>query len=436
MWLQSIAIVAALLAVGAALAEWVHPAAALAWLAGGFLLYAAWHLVHLARLSRWLAAPRPDEVPAGVFGVWSWVLERLAQHEREQEERRARVAGELDRVRSAVDRLPDALVVLDRSDHVVWANRAAEHLHGIDGVQMPIHHHVRQPDFLAYLQGEGPADGLRMQLAGRPGRVYELRLHPASDGQRLMITRDVTEQTHVDAMRRDFVANVSHEIRTPLTVISGFVETMLDVPLDEATRRQYLETILKQAGTMRQLVEDLLTLSSLEHGRPPPPDERIDLHALLSAQVADARALSAGRHEVSLALGEPRWLIGQPNELASAIRNLLTNAIRYTPAGGRIEVDLRLRDTEACLSVRDTGIGIPPEHVPRITERFYRVDRGRSRDMGGTGLGLAIVKHVLQRHQAHLSVQSTLGAGSTFTVRLPAARITLDAAQARSAASD
>ena len=432
MWMRSLAVIASILGIAAACAWWLSEAAAALWLALALVGYALHHLAHLARLDRWLALPQQRELPHGL-GAWSRVLDRLARFVKSEAETRQALAAELERIHAAVDRLPSALIVLDRFDHVLWANRAAEQLHGIYGLQLPIHHHLRQPAFLAYLQSSRSASaatdaGVQLQLPAHPGRTFLVKLYDAADAQRLMITQDVTDQIRIDAMRRDFVANVSHEIRTPLTVISGFVETMLDLPLDEAARQQYLQTILQQAGTLRQLVEDLLMLSTLEHGSNSATHEPVPIHALLRALVDEARTLSGGRHAITLALDGPQAVRAHPSELQSAVRNLLTNAIRYTPAGGSIDVRWQRTGAEGWIVVQDTGIGIAPEHVPRLTERFYRVDRARSRDTGGTGLGLAIVKHIVQRHQAQLQIKSRPGAGSTFTIRLPAARLIDEAA--------
>jgi two-component system phosphate regulon sensor histidine kinase PhoR len=224
-------------------------------------------------------------------------------------------------------------------------------------------------------------------------------------------------------MRRDFVANVSHEIRTPLTVVAGFVETLLEMDLPEDERRRCLEMARRQTDTMQRLVEDLLTLATLESASQPTDAQTISVEPLLQAMLADVRALSGGRHGFDLKVESKAALRAAPGELDSAVRNLLTNAVRYTPDGGVITVAWKVIDGEGLISVRDTGIGIAPEHVPRLTERFYRIDRGRSRETGGTGLGLAIVKHVAQRHQARLEIASRVGTGSTFTLRFPASRV-------------
>jgi two-component system phosphate regulon sensor histidine kinase PhoR len=248
------------------------------------------------------------------------------------------------------------------------------------------------------------------------------------------MSRDVTQAERLDAMRRDFVANVSHELRTPLTVVNGFLETLLDAqpPLDEI-RQRHLQLMHEQATRMNRLVEDLLMLSRLEAEETPLVDDDVDMPALVAELEAEARVLSAGRHEV-LSAAEPIRARGSRDELRSAFGNLVSNAIRYTPSGGRIALAWRAHDDGAAFEVQDSGIGIAAEHLPRLTERFYRVDRSRSRETGGTGLGLAIVKHVLMRHHGRLLVDSEAGQGSTFSAWLPAARLQVGPAPLRRAA--
>ncbi|MCM5570567.1 phosphate regulon sensor histidine kinase PhoR [Burkholderiaceae bacterium FT117] len=429
-FLRYLAAIVAILAVGLLLERFARPGLAFWWMATAFGLQSLLSAAHLAQLNHWTALPRNRELPAGM-GPWRGTFDRLARFVRQEADARAEMLGELERIHAAVDRLPDGLVVLDRFDHVVWSNVAAQELHGIFGARRPIHHFIRQPEFHAMLASGEAAQPIRLTLPGRPGRIYELRLQGAQRDQRLLITRDITEHARLDAMRSDFVANVSHEIRTPVTVIAGFAETLLTLDLDERERRTYLESILRQSSTMQRLVEDLLTLSTLEASIDrPPDDETVDVHEMLRALVDEAKVLSNGRHAFELELLGPRRVDGIAAELESAARNLLTNAIRYTPDGGRISVSWSVHDGEGWISVRDTGIGIAPEHLPRIAERFYRVDRGRSRETGGTGLGLAITKRIMLRHQGSLHVASELGKGSTFSLRLPAARLRADDAGA------
>jgi two-component system phosphate regulon sensor histidine kinase PhoR len=398
------------------------PLAALWWLIAGLTLLAGYHVLYLTRLHHWAALPRQREVPLGI-GSWGHALDRIGRHMRQDSQERAQTAAELERLHAAVNLLPDGLVVLDRHDHVQWGNRAAQDLLGLFGTRRPIDHFVRQPEFLAYLKEGDFSRAVSMTLPSAPGRRFSLKIVPADDAYRLLITRDITESSRLEQMRRDFVANVSHEIRTPLTVVAGFVETLLDMDLPPAERRRCLEMVQRQTDTMQRLVEDLLTLATLESASLPPEHEAVPVAPLLQALVADARALSAGRHRIELAVESDDGLRGAPKEIDSAVRNLLTNAVRYTPEGGMIGIGWKTTGGEGQLWVRDTGIGIAAEHLPRLTERFYRVERGRSRETGGTGLGLAIVKHVAQRHQARLEIDSRIGVGSTFTLRFPPARV-------------
>jgi len=426
---RSLAAIAIIVAAAAALALYVSAAAAVWWLGIVFVAYAVVQTLYMVRLHHWSSLPRNRPLPAGI-GPWRPIISRLARFVRQETDTRNELGSELERIHAAVDRLPDGLVVLDRYDHVLWANDAAEDLHGIFGTRRPIHHFVRQPEFARFLQANESGSTVRVQLPNQPGRTHELRLHRTQGDQKLLITRDVTNQAKLDAMRSDFVANVSHEIRTPITVIAGFAETLLTLDLDDAARREYLGSILKQSQTMQRLVDDLLMLSSLESGADELQEEQVDLHRLLESLLDEARALSHGRHELSLELDGPRRLLAAPGEIESAVRNLLTNAIRYTPDGGKISIRWRVQDSDGRIAVRDTGIGIPAEHIPRITERFYRVDRGRSRASGGTGLGLAIVKRIMHRHQGRLEFESVPSRGSTFTLCLPVSRLVPDPAPA------
>ena len=265
-------------------------------------------------------------------------------------------------------------------------------------------------------------------------RKLSIQLLPYGEGQQLLLSRDITDLTLADSMRRDFVANVSHEIRTPLTVLAGFVETLQSLPLDPEQQQHYLDLMAVQANRMQTLVSDLLTLSRLEGSPPPSVSEQVALAPLMAQIEADARALSALQGSTGEPVHDlvfvptPAWhLLGARSELQSALSNLVSNAVRYTPAGGRIEVAWRVLGNEVLFTVRDTGPGIAPEHLPRLSERFYRVDRSRSRETGGTGLGLAITKHVVQRHGGELRIESQLGVGSTFMLLFPTQRVQFDA---------
>jgi two-component system, OmpR family, phosphate regulon sensor histidine kinase PhoR len=333
--------------------------------------------------------------------------------------------AEIAQRRQITNAIPDGLFLLNSDNRIVWCNQAALVLHSLDAfrdIGKPIAQLIRQPEFVAYLADDTRPDPV-MQI---DERVLSFHLEASSDGARLLLTRDVTERERLDRMRRDFVANVSHELRTPLTVVGGYVETLIDLPLPKADEQRYLNLIGAQTGNMQRLVEDLLTLARLENEDLPMEDTAIDLQRLTQDVIADAKALSAGAHtfEAEITAANVR---GSANELRSAITNLLSNAVRYTPAGGAIKVrvhtngqataDVNEQSDHVVLEVSDTGTGIAAEHVPRLTERFYRVDRSRSRETGGTGLGLAIVKHVAQRHHARFEIESVVGTGSTFRLR-------------------
>ena len=421
-WLNALRWPAIALGVAAALAWLVSAETAAWWLGGAMACYSLWQVIRLVRLHHWAALPRQRELPMGI-GAWDMLFQRIGRYVSLENETRAELSTELGQLHSAVDQLPDGLTLIDRLDHVEWCNNAAAELHGIFASGRPVHHFIRQPEFVDYLDSNDYRIAPVIALPGRPGRFFELRLHPVNDGGKLLITRDITEQALLDSVRRDFVANVSHEIRTPVTVIGGFAETLLTLDIDEDSRREYLSAILKQSQTMQRLVDDLLTLSTLENSGGPDTEEQIDIGALVDALAGEARALSQGRHTIEVRIDGRPTVLAAGIELESAVRNLMTNAVRYTPEGGRIVVQWRVRDGRGELQVRDTGIGIAPEHLPRLTERFYRVDRSRSRDSGGTGLGLAIVKHIMSRHGGDLGIDSHIGEGSTFSLRFPGRRL-------------
>jgi two-component system phosphate regulon sensor histidine kinase PhoR len=332
----------------------------------------------------------------------------------------------LERFESGAEAMPEGVIVLDGHNRIEWANsRAGRHL-GIDAVKdrgAPIVNLVRQPAFVRYLSDGGPGESLVLHSSRESALTLSLQIVPFGVEEKLLLSRDITQLEAVARVRRDFIANVSHELKTPLTVLRGFIETLSDVPLDQAQRGRCLALMGDQAHSMQRLVEDLLTLSTLESEESPLKETEFAVAPLLLALSADAKALSGGRHDIALTIGAPATVYGSRDELASAFGNLLSNAVRYTPEGGRIALDWRADADGGEFSVADTGIGIVAEDVPRLTERFYRVDRSRSRATGGTGLGLAIVKHVLIRHQGELKIESEPDHGSRFTARLPARRV-------------
>ena len=393
---------------------------------GLFLLRQFWMI---GKLLRWadseLGTPTPS---AG--GIWDRVFNALQRRSRQARSEHDELAGELTRFRRASEALPDGVIILDGFRVIEWLNPRAEICLGLKAstdIGMQITHLLRDPGFLAYLENTNPRLAtLELRPQRNPGRTLQIQRMALTAGRLLLLVRDITQLEKLGAMRRDFVANVSHELKTPLTVVLGFIETTLDVLADQPSQEVtgYLQTAADQARRMQHLVEDLLTLSTLETDAPA-EEMPLDVHELLRELCREAEMLSTGQHAIHLSLeGAPVQLLGNRRELHSALGNLSSNAVRYTPAGGDIHMHWRLTASgEGCFSVTDNGIGIEAAHVPRLTERFYRVDAGRSRNAGGTGLGLAIVKHVLERHQAHLLVDSAPGKGSCFSVLFPPQRI-------------
>jgi two-component system phosphate regulon sensor histidine kinase PhoR len=381
-----------------------------------------WHTRHLARLQRWLAHPLPGAVPEGQ-GIWDEALAALHRLERETARREEGLADALARMRRAVQALPDGVVILDSANRIEWFNRTAEVQLQLDpgaDLGQNIANLVREPEFIDYL--DSSEDSVRISRG--PALALSLQLIPFGQSQKMLLSRDVTQAERVDVMRRDFVANVSHELRTPLTVLVGFLETVQELKLDPQRMRDYLGMMQEQAARMQRIIEDLLTLSALDSAPPASDERQIAVRPLLLRLKADAEALSGGRHTIKMQLEETRGgLLGVESELVSAFGNLVSNAIRYTPAGGTITLAWREGPEGGRFSVEDTGIGIDAEHIPRLTERFYRVDRSRSRETGGTGLGLAIAKHALARHEATLEIESDPGKGSRFSARFPARRL-------------
>ncbi len=385
---------------------------------------------HLARLSKWLADPRPEALPES-SGLWEDVFAALYRLLRRQRRSELLLSATLQDFRQAGMALPDGMVIVDGANRIDWCNPKAELHFGLDAQRdagQLLTHLVRQPQFAEALDLDGYAEPLTLRSARGGDLILSVLIIPYEANRKLIISRDVTDRERVETMRRDFVANVSHELRTPLTVIGGFLETIADMETPNvALIRRSLPLMSEQAKRMQSLVEDLLTLSRLESGGNPVGEDPVNVPEIVRALHRDAQALSAGRHTLKLVLDSAAWVNGAENELRSAFGNLVSNAIRYTLAGGEVRLSWQdAGDGGAVFAVSDTGIGIEPQHVPRLTERFYRVDRGRSRETGGTGLGLAIVKHVVNRHNARLEVSSEPGHGSSFSVVFPASRVSAD----------
>ena len=391
----------------------------------------AFHLVHLQKISDWANGPLDADVPEG-RGEWSQLFAAIYRRTRVRSAYERDLRHVIERFQQAASAIPDGIVVLDAANRIDWANPRALAQLALDLRQdrgQPIVNLVRQPEFLRYVDAGDYAASIVVPSGADPRRRLALHLVPFGADQKLLMARDVTELEAVARMRRDFIANVSHELKTPLTVISGFVETLRDLDVDERQRRRFLQMMDEQAKNMQRLVADLLTLSALESEQNPVHEERFAVEPMLRALAVDAKGLSKGQHEIALDVGDAATLHGSRDELASAFGNLVSNAVRYTSAGGAITLRWQIDPNgTGVFSVTDTGIGVAAEYLPRLTERFYRIDRSRSRATGGTGLGLAIVKHVLLRHQAELEIESERGKGSTFAVRLPARRVERDTA--------
>ena len=391
----------------------------------GIIVY---HIHTLHCLDQWLLHSNlsystvPDR-----SGLWGVVFARLARFVRRHDKERLGLNTSLERLQRATSALPEGVVILGDKDQIEWCNTAAEHHLGLN-LEMDAGQHitrmVRQVRFVSYLEtGDFSKPFLLKQLRLHDALLL-IQIVPYGDREKLLISRDVTRFEKIEIMRRDFIANVSHELRTPLTVIGGFLETLLeDGKITGEMERNALRLMSDQAIRMRRLVEDLLTLSRLESAGNNLVEEKVDIAKLLQELYQEAQSLSAGRHAISLNLASHAMLCGSEDELRSAFENLISNAVRYTPENGVISLNWTEENGKGVFYVQDSGIGIEPNHVPRLTERFYRVDRSRSRETGGTGLGLAIVKHVLNRHQATLEIISQPGLGSTFKIWFPVNRV-------------
>ena len=406
-------------------------------LALGALALLAYHVAKLAALIRWLRQPGATPLPAA-RGAWDEAFALLYRFERAADREAERLSRALMRWRQAGEALPDGVVILDAQNRIEWCNEGAGRHFGLDlraDPGRPVTNLVRQPEFAAYIEAEDYAHAIPLRSEHGGGLVLSVQVIPYGEAQKLLLSRDITRLEKVETMRRDFVANVSHELRTPLTVLAGFLETVRDLKLDPQRMRDYMNLMAEQARRMQSIVDDLLALSALESSPEPSLQERVNVQGVLARVKADAAALSGGRHRITLDAMEGLDIAGAESEIASAFGNLASNAVRYTPEGGTVRLVWRTSDGGAEFTVEDTGVGIEPQHIARLTERFYRVDRGRSRETGGTGLGLAIVKHALIRHQATLDIQSEPGKGSRFSARFPAMRVLVAETRPRDAAT-
>lgn len=383
--------------------------------------------INLARLGKYVQSDSIENMPLP-SGFWEEVFFRLQRLVRALKQKIRNIESQHNHFIEAFQASPNGMIMLDENDQIEWCNAIAESFFGLNfkrDVMQRINFLIRRPEFIQYIQKRNFDEPLLMERMGQSSSLsLMLQAFPFGNKRHLLLIQNVTDLQKADAMRRDFVANVSHEMRTPITVLMGFLETVQSLDLEKGQRDQYFDMMMSQAQRMKSLVEDLLTLANLEANSLPAATNKINVETLMALLRNDAEALSQGTHVFNFNLVDKDSLLGDEREILSAFSNLVSNAIRYTPDTGMINVKWQVNaQGQGEFSVTDTGPGIASEHLSRLTERFYRVDRSRSRDTGGTGLGLAIVKHIASRHQAQLLIESTPGKGSTFTLRFPKERL-------------
>jgi two-component system phosphate regulon sensor histidine kinase PhoR len=403
---------------------WVF-GSAWAGLAIALVVHLAWVLANLFRLEWWLRH-RSYADPPDVGGVWGEIISQIVRLHRRKRFHKQRFVQLMRQLQRSTAALPDGVVILNAQREIVWFNRMAGRLLNLRrtaDLGMRIEHLLREPEFVRYLATQDYSNPVVIRPTTGEDIYLSLQVAPYGDGQLLLLVSDVSRQMRLEAVRRDFVANASHELRSPLTVISGYLETLAQDPAVESDLQGPIAEMRRQAERMTAIIRDLLALSRLEESEEADHGEPIDIGALLSLLRKDALARPMHPHDVTVRVESHAQLVGDEPEIHSAFSNIVDNAAKYTSADGSIEMRWWEDEEGGHFAVSDTGMGIPPEHIPRLTERFYRVDPGRSRATGGSGLGLAIVKHVLQRHGGRLEVQSTLGVGSTFTCHFPPERL-------------
>jgi two-component system phosphate regulon sensor histidine kinase PhoR len=422
-WVYALSRIATLLLVG--LLFGLAMGRPFAGLALSLVIALAWNLVNLWRLDWWLRDRSTRDVP-DAHGIWGDVIAQVVRLHRRKRFHKQRLLQVFREIRHSTAAMPDGVVVLNEHGEIVWFNRMAGRLLNLKrkaDLGIRITNLIRQPEFIRYLDAGELAEPLIVAPTTGGDRALSFQVVPYGASQQLILVRDVSRQVQLESLRKDFVANASHELRSPLTVISGYLETLEQDPALDGGLRPPLQEMRRQAERMTAIVRDLLELSRLDSMEEAVDGEAVDVHAMTALLRKDI--LARQRHpRVVLHMETDARLKGDEQEIHSAFSNLIDNAAKYTAPEGQIDVRWWLDEKgEACFSVRDNGIGIPAEALPRLTERFYRVDAGRARSSGGSGLGLAIVKHVLQHHGARLDIESVPGKGSTFTCRFPAHRV-------------
>ncbi|MCG7489926.1 phosphate regulon sensor histidine kinase PhoR [Vibrio sp. Of14-4] len=387
------------------------------------VLQLIWHLHNQIRLSAWLWNEKRLTPPSGT-GHWEFLFNGIYRLQQRHRSKRKELSGLIRRFRNGAESLPDAVVVFRGEGNIVWCNKLAQHLLGFrwpDDSGQPISNLLRTPDFIKYLSKNDFSQPLEIRSPLNVERMLELRIVPYTEGEHLMVVRDVSQLKQLEGMRRNFFANVSHELRTPMTVLQGYLEMTEDPDMVVGPMWTKAHGVMtEQLNRMNGLVNQLLTLSKIEAAPMHELEDVVNVPAMLDVLEKEAQSLSGEQqHKLSFDVESSLLVLGDEDQLRSAISNLVYNAVKYTPAGADVKVRWYLSAQGACLEVEDSGEGIEPQHLHRLTERFYRVDKARSRDTGGSGLGLAIVKHALTHHDSHLEVQSEVGAGSKFSFILP-----------------
>lgn len=377
------------------------------------------------QLILWLRRDANKQEKPYLTGKWKEIADYVERLLKQRNQENQHTIEQLNKLLGAIQVSPNGVLLLDKEHRIEWCNDTAAKLFHLDSEfdkQQYITNLIRTPEFIDYIEKQHYQQPLKL-TQGADEKKLMLQLHPYDEGRLLLLVNDITQIERIEKMRRNFVADVSHEIRTPLAVLNGFIETMQNLPLSEEECKRYLELMYQQGQRMQSLVSDLLTLARLEDSTSPPMDQWIASDAILDHTKNTIQGLSAGHHVINIHAEDKALIAGNESELISAVANIAVNAVRYTKEGGCIDISFLLIDGKGVFQVKDTGQGIPAQHIKNLTQRFYRIDKSRSRETGGTGLGLSIVKHVLSRHGGYLTIESIEGKGSTFSLYFPSQRI-------------